>query len=323
MPPPPLAMASPSLADHRPALQRRSPKRPRSERRLRNLVVGSILAAIIVFTLVPIGMAIVGSFSHWNPLTGDFRPAGLENYTRLFTDPLFYSSLTNTVIFGALAIGGRVLLGLALAYALFAPATRAKNFFRAVFFMPTITPLVAVAYVWRLMYHPQFGAINEVLGTDNNWLKDPRYALGAIIGMTLWKDFGYAVILLLAGLYAIDEGILEAAAVDGATGWRRFRYVILPLLKPMLVFVVITSIIAYLQAFIQIMVLTEGGPGTSTQTLSFMIYSEAFENYQFGYASALALILLCFTALLTALSWRLQRDGDIVARRGRWRKGVQ
>ncbi|RRD53802.1 sugar ABC transporter permease [Buchananella hordeovulneris] len=316
-------MASPSLAAHSPARQRRSSKRPRSERRLRNLVVGAILAAIIVFTLVPIGMAIVGSFYHWNPLTGDFRPAGLENYTRLFADPLFYSSLTNTVVFGVLAIGGRVLLGLALAYALFAPATRAKNFFRAVFFMPTITPLVAVAYVWRLMYHPQFGAINEVLGTDSNWLKDPRYALGAIIVMTLWKDFGYAVILLLAGLYAIDEGVLEAAAVDGATGWQRFRYVILPLLKPMLVFVVITSIIAYLQAFIQIMVLTEGGPGTSTQTLSFMIYSEAFENYQFGYASALALILLCLTALLTTLSWRLQRDGDIVARPGRWWRGAQ
>lgn len=183
-----------------------------------------------------------------------------------------------------------------------------------------MTPLVAVAYVWQLMYHPQFGVINSVFGLDINWLYDSRFAMPAVIVMTIWKDFGYAVILFLAGLYAIPEDVIEAAQVDGATAWKRFLYVTLPLLRPMMVFVVITSMIAYLQAFIQILVMTDGGPGTSTQIISFMIYEQAFVNYNFGYASAIAFILLVFTAVLTAISWKIQGSDGPAAEIRRMRR---
>ena len=199
----------------------------------------------------------------------------------------------------------RVALGLAIAVAIFSNLTRGKAIFRTIFYMPTVTPLVAVAYIWQMMYNPQTGAINTFFGLDINWLYDPNFALPSIIGMTIWKDFGYAVILFLAGLHSIPEDALEAAAVDGANAWQRFWAITLPLLAPMTVFVVITSIISYLQAFVQVLVLTQGGPGTSTQLISYLIYEKAFVKYDFGYASAAAFVLLIFTALLTLISFRL------------------
>lgn len=276
----------------------------------RNVVLILILASIVIFTVIPIGIALVGSFHNWNPLNGTYEPVGIDNYKRMLGDSVFYTASINTLIFGAVAIVGRLILGLALAYALFSNITKFRSFFRAVFYMPTVTPMVAVAYVWRLLYHPQFGAINEIFGVDINWLFNSKYAMPAILIMTIWKDFGYAVILFLAGLYSIPEDVLEAAKVDGASAWQIFWKVILPLLKPMTVFVVITSMISYLQAFVQIMVLTEGGPGNATQTIAYMIYQQAFENYNFGYASAIAIVLLVFTAILTVFSWKIQKDND-------------
>lgn len=280
------------------------------------------MTGILLFTFIPIVIAIAGSFHNWNPLNGTWQASGLENYTRLFHDPVVKTSIWNTLIFCVVAIVGRVVLGLGLAYALYSKMVRFRGFFRAVFYMPTITPIVAVAYVWQLMYHPQFGAIDNIFNLDINWLRDPKYALASIIFMTIWKDFGYAVILFLAGLYSIPEDVLEAAHVDGANAWRTFRHVTLPLLRPTTIFVVITSLIAYLQAYVQIMVLTEGGPGTSTYTLSYLIYEEAFENYNFGYASAIALVLLVITALLTALSWKIQDDSGM-PRKARRRNRTQ
>lgn len=284
----------------------RKVRRPRGEVILRNTTIITIMAFIVVLLVVPIAIAFRGSFHQWNPLNGTFNFIGLDNYVALIEDPTFWRASLNTVFFAGAAIIGRLVLGLAVAYALFSKLTRFSSFFRAVFYMPTVTPIVAVAYVWRLMYNPQFGIINSVFGLDINWLFDSRFSMLAIIVMTIWKDFGYAVILFLAGLYSISEDVMEAAEVDGATPTRRFFYVVLPLLKPMTVFITITSLIAYLQAFVQILVLTEGGPGTSTQIISYMIYEQAFVKYNFGYASAIAFILLIATAILTAISWRVQ-----------------
>jgi multiple sugar transport system permease protein len=207
--------------------------------------------------------------------------------------------------FSAVVIFFRVALGLAIAAAIFSKVARGKTFFRTIFYMPTVTPLVAVAYVWQMMYNPQTGAINTFFGLDVNWLFDPQLALPSIMAMTIWKDFGYAVILFLAGLHSVPEDALEAASVDGAGAWQRFWRITFPLLAPMTVFVVITSIISYLQAFVQVLVLTKGGPGTSTQLISYLIYDKAFLKYDFGYASAAAFILLIITALLTLISFRL------------------
>jgi len=156
------------------------------------------------------------------------------------------------------------------------------------------------------MYNPQFGAVNSILGLDVNWLYDRRFALPAVMVMTVWKDFGYAVILFLAGLYALPTEVLEAAEVDGANAWARFRRVIWPMLRPMTLFIVVTSMIGYLQAFVHVFVLTAGGPGDSTSLISYLIYQQAFVKYNFGYASAIAFVLFVATALLTLVSFRVQ-----------------
>ncbi|MBT2484706.1 sugar ABC transporter permease [Microbacterium sp. ISL-108] len=275
------------------------------------------MVSIVALLLIPIGIALVGSFHDWNPLNGTFDFTGIDNYVELFADATFWRASANTLVFGILAIVGRVVLGLAIAYALFSKLSRWRTFFRTIFYLPTVMPLVAVAFLWKLMYNPQFGAINTLFGLDINWLFDPRYSLLAIVIMTIWKDFGFAVILFLAGLYAIPEDVLEAASVDGANAWRTFWHIILPLLRPMLFFVVITSMIGYLQAFVQVLVMTNGGPGTSTQLISFMIYDQAFVKYDFGYASAIAFVLLVATAVLTAASWRMNQSAIDTPRRRR------
>ena len=288
-----------------------SPVAPRRRRRIvykgesaiRSSVVLTLIAFNLVLLVIPVGIAFAGSFHNWNPLSGTYDPVGLANYRDLISDPRLITSVTNTTAFGAVVITARVVLGLALALAIFSKATRFKTLFRAVFYMPTVTPLVAVAYVWKMMYDPQVGAINTLFGLDINWLFDTHFALPAIMAMTIWKDFGYAVILFLAGLYSLPEDVMEAAQVDGAGAWRRFWHVTFPLLRPMTLFVVITSLISYLQSFIQVLVLTKGGPGSATFLLSYLIYDEAFVKYNFGYASAIAFALFIVTALLTALSF--------------------
>jgi multiple sugar transport system permease protein len=275
------------------------------ERALRNTVIIIVAGSLLLLTAYPIGLAFVGSFHYWNPLNGAFDFVGLENYTTLLSSPDFWGSMIRTGFFSAVVIFFRVALGLAIAVAIFSKLTRGKTFFRTIFYMPTVTPLVAVAYVWQMMYNPQTGAINTFFGLDLNWLYDPQLALPSIMAMTIWKDFGYAVILFLAGLHSVPEDALEAASVDGAGAWQRFWRITFPLLAPMTVFVVITSIISYLQAFVQVLVLTKGGPGTATQLISYLIYDKAFVKYDFGYASAAAFVLLLFTALLTLISFRL------------------
>lgn len=311
-------MATTKSVQSRGPEEKRKTRRPRDEVVLRNITVGAIMVFIVVLLIVPIGTAIWGSFHLWNPLNGKFEWKGLENYLDLFADPVFGRTVFNTVLFVTCAIVGRVVLGLAIAYALFSKLTRWKSFFRVVFYMPTITATVAIAYVWKLMYNPQFGFINSFFGLDINWLFDSQYAMLAIIAMTIWKDFGYAVILLLAGMYSLPEDALEASEVDGANAWQKFWHVTLPLLRPMLFFVVLTSLIGYLQSFVAILVLTEGGPGRSTQIVSYMIFEEAFVNYNFGYASAIAVLLLIVTAALTALSWRFNQSEN--APRVNWRR---
>lgn len=310
---PSASRSGPALMPH----ETRRIQKPASELWLRNLTVGVIMAALVLLLLIPIGIAFVGSFHDWNPLNGTFDFTGIDNYTQLFADATFWRASANTLVFGIAAIAGRVVFGLAIAYALFSKLSRWRTFFRTIFYLPTVMPLVAVAFLWTLMYNPQFGAINTLFGLDVNWLFDQRFSLMAIVIMTIWKDFGFAVILFLAGLYAIPEDVVEAASVDGASAWGTFWHIILPLLRPMLFFVVITSMIGYLQAFVQVLVMTNGGPGTSTQLISFMIYDQAFVKYNFGYASAIAFILLIITALLTAASWRMNQSALDAPRRRR------
>ena len=281
------------------------PLQSKSEIILRNIVVLAMVVFFTVFLIIPIGIAFAGSFHAWNPLSGTYKFLGLENYKQVFTSKLFAKSMLNTVIFSAVVIVFRVGLGLGIAYAIYSTLIKHKSFFRAVYYMPVVTPMVAVAFVWKFMYNPQIGTINKIFGLDINWLMNPKTALIAVIIMTIWKDFGYAVVMYMAGLYSLPADVMEAAQVDGASGWQKFRYITLPLLKPMTLFVVITSIISYIQAYVQILIMTEGGPGTSTYLASYIIYDEAFVKYNFGYASALSFVLFVITAVLTVLSFKV------------------
>ena len=281
-----------------------NPLQSKSEIILRNIVVLAMVIFFTVFLIVPIGIAFAGSFHEWNPLSGTYRFLGLENYKEVFTSALFGKSMLNTVIFSAVVIFFRVGLGLGIAYAIYSTLIKYKSFFRAVYYMPVVTPMVAVAFVWKFMYNPQIGTINQIFGLDVNWLMNPKTALAAIMIMTIWKDFGYAVVMYMAGLYSLPTDALEAAKVDGANAWQTFRYITLPLLKPMTLFVIITSII------VQILIMTEGGPGTATYLASYIIYDEAFVKYNFGYASALSFVLFVITAVFTWLSFRVSGTED-------------
>lgn len=285
--------------------EKRRTLQSKSEIIFRNTVLGIIIFFGGAFLVIPVFIALLGSFHNWNPLGGTFSFTGFDNYIRMFNDRVFYRSMVNTAIFTFIVVFFRVVIGLALAYAINSKLIKYKSFYRTIFYMPTVTPLIAVAYVWRIMFNPQFGAINQFLGTNINWLFDSRFALPAIMLLTIWKDFGYAVILFMAGLNNIPEDSLEAAEIDGASRFQLFRKIILPLLKPTTTVVIVTSIISYLQSFIQVMVLTDGGPGTSTYVSSYIIYQEAFVNYNFGYASAIAFILLIITIILTVIYFKV------------------
>ena len=287
-----------------------SPLQSKSEILLRNITVTGMLLFYTVFLLVPIGIAFAGSFHEWNPLSGIYRFNGIENYVSVFTSALFGKSMLNTLIFSVVVIFFRVGLGLAIAIAIYSNLIKHKSFFRAIYYMPGVTPMVAVAFVWKFLYNPQIGAINQILGLDINWLMNPKTALLAIMIMTIWKDFGYAVVMFMAGLYSLPSDAMEAARVDGASSWQTFKYLTLPLLKPMTLFVVITSIISYIQAYVQVLILTEGGPGTATYLSSYIIYNEAFVKYNFGYASAMSFVLFVITAVFTWLSFRVSGDSE-------------
>ncbi|HIS30104.1 MAG TPA: sugar ABC transporter permease [Candidatus Limivivens intestinipullorum] len=285
--------------------KKKRPLQSKSEIVLRNIVVIFLVAYMSVFLLIPIIMAFAGSFHLWNPLNGTYEWIGLDNYIRMFQYPTFWTSMVNTIVFCVVVVFFRVLLGLALAYAITSRMTKHKTFFRTIFYMPTVTPLVAVAFVWKIMYNPQFGLIDQIFGLDINWLYDSVFALPSVMVMTIWKDFGYAVILFMSGLLSIPSEYYEASSIDGANAWQTFRYITLPMLKPTMIFVVITSVISYLQAYVPVMVMTEGGPGTSTFLSSYLVYDQAFVKYNFGYASAIAFFILLLTAVLTVLSFKV------------------
>ena len=258
-----------------------------------------------IFLVYPIYKAFAGSLHDWNPLIDKYNFVGLENFKEVLTSGLFWKSMGNTMVFAFFAVVFRIVFGLGLALLLSSRLTKVKTLFQGLFYMPTITPLVAVSFVWMWMFDPQFGLINKVFNLGINWLKDSQWALPAIIIMTIWKDFGYATVLFLGGLMGLPEDVFEASKIDGATSWQTFWRITLPLLKPTTLFVVITSLITYLQAYIQILIMTNGGPGTSTYVISYLIFDEAFVKYNFGTASAMAIILFVIIGILTIIMFKV------------------
>ena len=276
------------------------------------------LVLIGVFFVVPVGGAFVLSFTDFDLYSiGDpssTRFVGLRNYQTLLETPLFWTALRNTLYF--VLVGGplSVVVSLAAAVLVNAKAVRFKPFFRSAFFAPWVTTLVAVAVLWRYIYHPGYGLLNAAIGVFGlgpvDWLGDPRWAMPSIILLSVWKNFGYNMLIFLAGLQAIPEELYEAAALDGAGAWRRFRHVTLPMLGPTLVFVGVVTMITSFQIFSEPYVMTQGGPLKSTTTLMLFMYEEGFRWWRLGFAATIAVVLFLLTLAGTVIQLRLRREAS-------------
>ncbi len=287
----------------------------RAEARAGWAFVMPALLLIGVFFAIPVLGAFVLSFTDFDLYSiadlGSTRFVGLKNYHDLATSPLFWTALRNTLYF--VAVGGPLSAGVSLFAAVLVNAklVRFKPFFRSAFFAPWVTTLVAMALVWRYIYHPQYGLLNaglHLLGiAPIDWLGDPHWAMPSLILLSVWKNFGYNMLVFLAGLQSIPEELYEAAALDGASGWRRFRHITLPMLGPTFVFVGVVTMIASFQIFSEPYVMTQGGPLKSTLTLVLYMYEEGFRWWRLGFSASIAVVLFLITLIGTVVQLRLQR----------------
>jgi len=246
-----------------------------------------------VFSFVPMLFVLYLSVHRWT-LVDPARPfVGLANFERVFTDPVVWVSLRNTVLY-VLYVPVSMVLSLGAAVALHRQ-TWAVRLARTVFFLPYVCSVVAIALVWQWLYQPDFGVINYLLSAIGlrplDWLGGPRTALVAMMIVSVWAQLGYQMTVFLAGLQGVPQAYLDAARVDGASAWQRFRRITLPLLRPVTLFVLVTGVIGAFQAFTYMYVLTDGGPLNATDVIAYRIYQTAWEFLQFGYASALSLLL--------------------------------
>src|SRR6185369_6609008 len=228
---------------------------------------------------------------------------GLGNFTRLFTDNFFWTAMAHTFVYAVAALTCEFLLGLGLALLLNAQI-RGRGFFRASLLVPMMLPPVVVGVVWRLMLNPDFGAINGTLkwfgvSTESlTWTASPRLAMLSVIAVDVWQWMPFVFLVLLAGLQAIPQEPYEAALIDGSSRWQTFRYVTLPLLKPAILIALLLRTMDLLRVFDQIFIVTEGGPGFATETISLYIYRTAFRFFDFGYAAAMSFVLLALTNVI-------------------------
>lgn len=238
--------------------------------------------------------------------THNLRFVALRNYGDLLGSGIFWTAFGNTLYF-ALAGGPlTVVVSLAAALLVNSKLTRAKSLFRTVYFAPVVTTLVAVAIVFRYLYHPRFGILNRVLGTNIDWLGDPKLAMLSIIFLSVWKQFGYTMIIFIAGLQNIPDELYEAARIDGAGRWRQFRHVTVPMLGPTFLFVGVVTAIGQLQVFAEPYVMTRGGPLNKTLTMVMLMYEQGFKFWRMGYAAAVAFVLFLIIGAATVVQMRLQ-----------------
>ena len=274
--------------------------------------VAPALAAIGVFFFVPVVASVLLSFSDFDIYAvasrDNLRMIGFGNYARLARDGLFWVAVRNTLYFVLVAAPLSLLGSLGAALVLSARLTRWKDVFRTILFLPVVTTLVAVAVVWRYAFHPRIGLLNALLAPLGigpiDWLGDPRWAMPAIILMTIWKNFGFNMVILVAGLQSIPEQLYEAARIDGAGAAARFRHVTLPMLAPTMVFVGVMTLIGDLQLFAEPYVMTQGGPVQATLSVVLLMYLEGFRWWNMGYAAAIALVLFAMILALTFIALR-------------------
>jgi multiple sugar transport system permease protein len=281
----------------------------RHEARWAWLFAAPALFGILTLTGLPTLGSFALSFADWD-LLGAPKFVGLANYAGLFADPLFYKVMAQTFAFAGLYVVLDMVLALALAVAL-DQKVRALGLFRTAYFLPVVTSMVAGAILWAWIYDPRHGALNALLMAVGlpaaRWLADPHLALPALVVVSVWKNLGYDMLLFLAGLQAVPANLLEAAAIDGASAWSRFRHVTLPLLGPSLLLVGVMATIRAFQTFDTVYLMTEGGPHRSTTLLGFWLFQNAFSYFKLGKASALAYVVFAVLVGLSALQWWARR----------------
>lgn len=288
----------------------RGPGRPRWRRWVPALLfLLPAILGLLVFRVVPIGWALALSFTDWR-IFDQVDWVGLDNYRHILSSPVSRQVLGNTLWFTAMYVPGVTVLSVTLAV-LLNNGLRSSAFFRGAFFLPYITATVAITLAWRWIFSTRFGLLNHLLtsiGLEGQaWLADPAWALPAVAIVSVWKDAGFYMILLIAGLQTIDPGYYEAARVDGARAFRRFYAITLPLLSRSLFFVLIMALIRSTQTFEITYALTNGGPNRASTTLAFYIYQNAFVHFEMGYASALAYVLCFVIGLVTLANFWLRR----------------
>lgn len=268
------------------------------------------LLGFAIFTLIPMVFSLLLAFLNWDG-ANVISWAGLENFKQLWHDDTFRIALTNTFyyVLGTVPLTMAASLGLAL---LLNQPLRGRNFFRTTFFFPYVASLVAVAVVWNMLFHPAAGPVNQLLmslGVESppRWTADVDWAMPTVILASIWKGMGYYMIIYLAALQGIPSALYEAAEIDGANAWQKFRYVTLPMLTPATFFVSIMLTIASFKVFDLILVMTGGGPGRATNVLVIHTYNTAFKQFRFGYASAIAMVLFVIVLVITIVQFRMEK----------------
>lgn len=286
------------------------------EARAALLFLTPAMALITLFFFLPVLGGFILSLTDFDLYSigdlGNTRVVGAANYTSLLDNPLFWRALTNTLYFSF--VGGPLTIAVALGAALLlnAKLARFKAFFRTIYFAPVVTTIVGVAIVWKYIYHPRVGLLNRMLDAVGiagpDWLGDPRWAMPALILLAIWRGFGYATVIFLAGLQNVPEELYEAARIDGAGEWKQFIHVTVPQLGPTFVFVGIITAIGFLQVFAEPYVMTpDGGPLNATLTIVMLMYREGFRWWNMGYAAAVAFILFALVLLATVVNGFVRR----------------
>lgn len=263
----------------------------------------------VVLIAFPVAAAFGASLTDW-PLFGEPTPAGLANYQELLESDSFREALINTIVYVVLLVPVEIAIAIGLAV-LVNRNLPGRTLFRAVYFAPFVMSLASIGLIWTWLYSPDFGLVNgflKLLGMEQvRWLSEPDLALPALVITSVWRNAGYYMVIFLAGLQGIPEPLYEAARIDGAGAWARFRYITWPLLTPTTFFAVILGVILGFQVFDLSYVMTQGGPAGRTVTLVFLIYETAFQSGALGYASAIAFVLISIVLVLTVAYFRLER----------------
>ncbi len=284
------------------------------------IFAGPALLLLGVFFGIPVASALLLSLTDFDLYAlsdmSNLRFVALGNYWDLLQTPLFWKSLGNTAYFVVIGVPLSIGVSLGSALLLNAKVARFKGMFRTALFAPVVTTLVAVAVIWRYLFHTSYGLVNWALGhvgiSPVDWLGDPAWAMPTIILFAVWKNFGYNMVIFIAGLAAIPEDLYEAARIDGASRWKQFVHVTLPMLGPVLLVVAVITVSGYFQLFAEPYVMTRGDPLQSTVSVLYFMYEEGFMWWNLGRASAVAFLLFLIILGVTTLLLRFGRKRELV-----------